>query len=55
MTAILCHTGIEYLTSTKVVGADVASKTLTTAAGDTITYEKLIIGTGARVGCEACI
>ncbi|GAB4823794.1 hypothetical protein N2152v2_010840 [Parachlorella kessleri] len=40
--------GIEYLTSTKVVSADVASKTLTTAAGDTITYEKLIIGTGAR-------
>lgn len=43
-------TGIEYLTSTRVVSADVAAKTLTTAGGDTISYEKLVVATGARVG-----
>lgn len=40
--------GIQYLTNTKVVGADVGAKVLTTAGGDTITYEKLIVATGAR-------
>lgn len=41
--------GIDYKTSTKVTAADLASKTLTTASGDKISYDKLIIATGARV------
>ena len=40
--------GITYLTGTRVTSADLASKTLTTAAGDTVTYEKLVVATGAR-------
>ena len=45
----IAHSGITYLTSTRVTAADVTAKTLTTASGDTITYEKLVIATGARV------
>lgn len=40
--------GITFLASTKITSVDVASRTLTTAAGESIGYEKLIIGTGAR-------
>jgi monodehydroascorbate reductase (NADH) len=39
---------ITYLTSTRVTGLDVVSKTLSTSAGDTISFEKLIVATGAR-------
>ena len=39
---------IEYLTSTRVTAADVAAKALTTAGGDTITYDTLVVATGAR-------
>ncbi len=31
-----------------MTGVDVASKTLTTAAGETISYGKLVVATGAR-------
>ena len=41
--------GIEFKLNTTVTAADVAAKTLTTAAGDTIRYEKLIIATGSGV------
>eukprot|EP00798_Chlamydomonas_sp_ICE-L_P019888 gene19888-26592_t len=41
--------GITFMTSTKVTSADVKSKTLCLACGDKVTYEKLIIATGARV------
>lgn len=44
------HAGIDYKTNTSITAADVGAKTLTAASGDTITYEKLIIATGARVG-----
>eukprot|EP00897_Mesotaenium_endlicherianum_P007619 jgi/Mesen1/6886/ME000353S05910 len=40
--------GIELLLNTRVVAADVHRKQLTTAAGETITYQTLIIATGAR-------
>lgn len=40
--------GITYLTGTRVTSADLTSKTLTTAAGDTVMYEKLVVATGAR-------
>ena len=40
--------GISFLTDTKITAADVAAKKLTTSTGNEITYEKLIIGTGAR-------
>lgn len=40
--------GIDFITGTRVTGVDVASKTLTTAAGDTISYGKLVVATGAR-------
>jgi monodehydroascorbate reductase (NADH) len=40
--------GIAYLTSTKIAAVDTTAKKLTTAAGEEISYEKLIIGTGAR-------
>lgn len=40
--------GIAYLTSTKVTAVDTAAKKLTTDAGGEISFEKLIIGTGAR-------
>ena len=40
--------GIEFKTSTKVTGVDVAKKSISTDVGETITYEKLIVATGAR-------
>jgi NAD(P)H-nitrite reductase large subunit len=42
-------TGIEYKTDTRITKVDVSSKTLTAESGETISYEKLIIATGARV------
>jgi NADPH-dependent 2,4-dienoyl-CoA reductase/sulfur reductase-like enzyme len=44
--------GIDYLTNTKVTAVDVATKQLTTASGDSITYDKLVVATGARVRLE---
>ena len=41
--------GIDYLTSTKVTAVDVAAKQLTTAGGEAITFDKLVVATGARV------
>lgn len=41
--------GIDYLTGTKVTAVDVAAKQLTTAGGEAITYDKLVVATGARV------
>ncbi|XP_072999546.1 monodehydroascorbate reductase 3, cytosolic-like [Typha latifolia] len=41
--------GIELLLSTEIVKADLASKTLTSAAGATFTYDILIIATGSTV------
>ena len=44
------HTGIEYLTSSKVDAVDIKGKSLKLAkGGDDITYDKLIIGTGSTV------
>jgi len=43
---------VEFKLNTTVTGADVKAKTLTTASGDTITYEKLIIATGSGVSCR---
>ncbi|KAL4433983.1 hypothetical protein ABPG75_000424 [Micractinium tetrahymenae] len=40
--------GIEFLTGTRVTAVDVAAKALTTAGGDTISYGKLVVATGAR-------
>ncbi|CAL8465067.1 g4602 [Coccomyxa elongata] len=40
--------GIDYKTSTKITSVDVAAKKLTSEIGDTISYEKLIVATGAR-------
>ncbi|PSC73208.1 monodehydroascorbate reductase [Micractinium conductrix] len=40
--------GIDFVTGTKVTAVDVAGKQLTTAAGETIGYGKLIVATGAR-------
>ena len=42
--------GIVYLTDTRVTAVDAAAKTLTTADGDDISYSKLLVATGARVG-----
>uniref|UniRef100_A0A1D1ZS99 monodehydroascorbate reductase (NADH) n=1 Tax=Auxenochlorella protothecoides TaxID=3075 RepID=A0A1D1ZS99_AUXPR len=41
--------GIEYLTETAIKSADLKNKTLTTEDGTAISFEKLVIGTGARV------
>ncbi|KAJ6790497.1 monodehydroascorbate reductase-like [Iris pallida] len=41
--------GIELILSTEIVKADLPSKTLTTAAGTTFTYDNLIIATGSTV------
>jgi hypothetical protein len=41
--------GIAYLTGTRITSVNIAGKTLSTAAGDTVGYDKLIVGTGARV------
>jgi hypothetical protein len=48
------HAGIEYKVDTKVTAADLAKKELTLASGDTVTYDKLIIATGARVRGSRC-
>lgn len=41
--------GIELILGTKVISVDVRRKTLDTSAGETISYERLIVATGARV------
>ncbi|KAK4757431.1 hypothetical protein SAY87_018732 [Trapa incisa] len=41
--------GIELILSTEIVKADLAGKTLTSAAGDTFKYQTLIIATGSSV------
>nr|QJX14775.1 monodehydroascorbate reductase [Deschampsia antarctica]6KRT_A Chain A, monodehydroascorbate reductase [Deschampsia antarctica]6KRT_B Chain B, monodehydroascorbate reductase [Deschampsia antarctica] len=41
--------GIELILNTEIVKADLASKTLTSAAGATFTYEILLIATGSSV------
>lgn len=40
--------GIEFKVSTRVTGVDVSKKSITTETGQTITYDKLIVATGAR-------
>ena len=48
-------TGIEYLTGTKVESVDIKNKTLKVASGgEDITYDKLIIATGATVSLCCC-
>jgi hypothetical protein len=46
---LLYDAGIAYLTSSRVTAADLAARTLTLASGDVITYQKLVIATGADV------
>jgi glycine/D-amino acid oxidase-like deaminating enzyme len=41
--------GITFKTGCKVVSADLAAKALTLDTGDTLSYEHLVIATGARV------
>lgn len=41
--------GIELVLGTKVISVDVRRKTLDTSTGETISYETLIVATGARV------
>lgn len=48
-THLFVATGIELILSTEIVKADLASKTLTSAAGATFTYDILIIATGSTV------
>jgi NADH dehydrogenase FAD-containing subunit len=43
---------VDYKTSTKITAIDAKAKALTSESGDTISYEKLIYATGARV-CSA--
>ncbi|GMH38143.1 hypothetical protein BSKO_06027 [Bryopsis sp. KO-2023] len=40
--------GIEFKTGTKVTAVDVGKKSLTTEKGESFTYDKLIVATGAR-------
>ncbi|XBI37987.1 hypothetical protein VPH35_123161 [Triticum aestivum] len=47
--------GIELILSTEIVKADLASKTLTSAAGATFTYETLLIATGSSVSSQLLI
>lgn len=42
-------TGIELILSTEIVKADLAGKTLVSAAGETFKYQILIIATGSTV------
>lgn len=42
--------GIDYLTGTQVTAVDLAAKKLTAASGEAITFDKLVVATGARVG-----
>uniref|UniRef100_K3YI58 monodehydroascorbate reductase (NADH) n=1 Tax=Setaria italica TaxID=4555 RepID=K3YI58_SETIT len=46
---IMLFSGIELILSTEIVKVDLASKTLTSAAGATFTYEILLIATGSSV------
>ena len=48
---ILVHllAGIELILSTEIVKADLSTKTLTSAAGATFTYDVLLIATGSSV------
>jgi hypothetical protein len=46
---LLYNAGIAFLTNSRVTAADLASKTLTLASGDVITYQQLVIATGADV------
>jgi NAD(P)H-nitrite reductase large subunit len=46
--------GIELILNTEIVKADLASKTLTSAAGATFTYEILLIATGSSVCVVFC-
>lgn len=47
---LIVDAGIEYLTGTKVESVDIKNKTLKVASGgEDITYDKLIIATGATV------
>jgi len=41
--------GIELILSTEIVKADLAAKTLISAAGETFNYQILIIATGSSV------
>ncbi|PHT37463.1 Monodehydroascorbate reductase [Capsicum baccatum] len=43
------HIGISLILSTYIVKADLASKTLVSAAGESFKYEKLVIATGSTV------
>jgi len=46
----------ELLLGTRVVAVQVKLRTLTTAAGESITYDILIVATGSRVSSQAlCI
>lgn len=45
-------TGIELILNTEIVKADLASKSLTSAAGQTFKYKVLIIATGSTVSSE---
>jgi len=45
----LVAAGIELILSTEIVKADLASKTLTSAAGAVFTFDNLIIATGSTV------
>ncbi len=46
----LACAGVDYKTNTKIIAIDAKAKTLSSESGDTISYEKLIYATGARVG-----
>jgi NADPH-dependent 2,4-dienoyl-CoA reductase/sulfur reductase-like enzyme len=46
---LISAAGIAYLTNSRVTAADLAAKTLTLASGDIITYQQLVIATGADV------
>lgn len=41
--------GIDYKLKTDIKSVDVGKKTLTSTSGETFSYEKLIVATGARV------
>lgn len=49
MSLSLYFTGISLILNTEIVKADLTSKTLTTAAGETFKYQILIIATGSSV------
>lgn len=49
MLVFVAPAGVDYKLSTKITAVDTKAKTLKAESGDSITYEKLIIATGARV------